>query len=298
MACRALRHSRADSLATGEREMAVRTGHLFAGAGGGLYADLILGHTPVFAVEWDDYAAGVLQRRADDGWFPGLHVHHGDVRLFDTSNWKGRVDSLHAGFPCQDISTAGTGAGITGERSGLWSEVKRAAGELGVGELFLENSPAITSRGLGVVLGDLAELGLDARWCVLPASGVGAPHLRARWWCLARRADCNSVRQLQPQGSISHQRGRTGDMGEISDAVCNRQQGSWESTESISEKTAGDWEADHAINERIGGFWELEPNVGRVVNGLANRSNRIKCLGNGQVPLQAAAAYRLLDAMF
>lgn len=316
----------------------MRTGHLFAGAGGGLYADLILGHRPVFAVEWDDYAAATLRERADEGWFPGLHLYHGDVRMFDTSPWKGRVDSIHAGFPCQDISVAGNGAGIEGERSGLWGEVVRVADAIRPQELFLENSPAITSRGLDRVLGDLAELGYDAQWCVLPASAVGAPHIRARWWCLARNTDtisagsgsdrsrqcggrtqaqqqglqqenrethasnteslCGlipytySLRQLQPQGGEQDKRGR---LGNPRSKMANPDQTGLQEREVF---TRGESEARRAPEgetiERAG-WWATEPTLGRVANGVANRGNRIKALGNGQVPLQAAAAYVLLS---
>ena len=163
----------------------MRTGHLFAGGGGGLYADLILGHTPVFAVEWDAYACAILRSRAADGWFPGLRVHEGDVRLFDPSEYTGAVDCIHAGFPCQDISLAGGGEGIDGARSGLYREVLRVADAIRPRYLFLENVGAIVSRGLGTVLGDLAARGYDARWTCLAASEVGAPHKRDRWWCLA-----------------------------------------------------------------------------------------------------------------
>ncbi|NIB43755.1 DNA cytosine methyltransferase [Pseudomaricurvus alkylphenolicus] len=307
----------------------MRTGHLFAGAGGGLYADLILGHRPVFAVEWDDYAAGVLQRRADDGWFPGLHVHHGDVQLFDPSDWTGRVDSIHAGFPCQDISTAGNGAGIEGERSGLWKEVKRVAGVIRPRELFLENSPAISTRGLGTVLGDLAELGFDARWCVLPASAAGAPHLRARWWCLARRADADHTEQRpgsrgrSGEGSTKERNNSRRLCREVSnsDSQQLRDESGRRSRQDREDApiTGNDGQAQLVANTGRRGqsgrgtepkhsesrsrgqtpaWWSVEPNVGRVADGVANRVNRIKCLGNGQVPLQAAAAYTLLSTQF
>ncbi len=316
----------------------MRTGHLFAGSGGGLYADLILGHTPVFAVEWDDYAVAALRERANEGWFPGLHLYHGDVRMFDTSPWQGRVDSIHAGFPCQDISVAGTGAGIEGERSGLWGEVKRITGELRPQELFLENSPAITSRGLGIVLGDLAELGYDAQWCVLPASGVGAPHIRARWWCLARRADSDGMWELQPERELRNKWGWLGNMGkDVPDSMRQRHSGQTAAEESAHNQERNSETHREERGEKPGStftgredvantaskglqerevfccrekqkrqpdqrkatkrdhWWDTEPGVGRVVNGLANRGNRIKALGNGQVPLQAAAAYVLLS---
>jgi len=160
--------------------------HLFAGIGGGLLADLILGHRPVVAVEWEPYACQVLRERAEEGWFPGLHVWEGDVRLFDPSEYAGKVDCIHAGFPCQDISVAGKQAGVSeGTRSGLYREVLRIAGIVRPRYLFLENVAAILSNGLGTVLGDLAAMGYDARWCCIRASDVGAPHHRDRWFALA-----------------------------------------------------------------------------------------------------------------
>ena len=122
------------------------TMHLFAG-GGGLLADLILGHNPIVAVEWEPYACQTLRERAAEGWFPDLRVWEGDVELFDPSEYAGRVDCLHAGFPCQDISNAGAGAGIgEGTRSGLYREVLRIADTLRPREIFLENVASIISK--------------------------------------------------------------------------------------------------------------------------------------------------------
>ena len=166
----------------------MHTMHLFAGIGGGLLADLILGHEPIIAVEWDKYACRILRERAADGWFPGLHVWEGDVRLFDPFEYKGIVDCIHAGFPCQDISVAGKQAGLgEGTRSGLYREVLRIAGVVRPRFLFLENVSAILSNGLGTVLGDLAAMGYDADYCCIRASDVGAPHGRDRWFLKAER---------------------------------------------------------------------------------------------------------------
>jgi len=239
------------------------TMHLFAGAGGGLLADLILGHTPIVAVEWDAYACAVLRERAADGWFHGLHVHEGDVRMFDPSPYQGRVDCIHAGFPCQDISVAGCGAGIDGERSGLYREVIRCISVVRPPYVFLENSPAIVGRGLGTVLADLAACGYDARWTVLAASDVGAPHQRERWWCLSYRPDANRERraeQLLPtKPSKAGQRSGGG----------------------------------HA--PWFGQDWDAHVAAGLAsADGLANRVDQVRCCGNGQVPLCAATAWCLL----
>jgi DNA (cytosine-5)-methyltransferase 1 len=95
------------------------------------------------------------------------------------------VDVICGGFPCQDISLAGKGAGIEGERSGLWSEFARLIGELRPRYAIVENVTALLSRGLDRVLGDLAEIGYDAEWHCIPASAVGLPHSRDRVWIIA-----------------------------------------------------------------------------------------------------------------
>ncbi len=113
-----------------------------------------------------------------------------DIRTFDGRPWRGRVDVVSGGFPCQDVSTANTahtrGKGVAdGERSGLWREMSRVVCEVRPHHVVVENSPALTFRGLDIVLGDLASMGYDARWGVLGAAGVGAPHLRKRIWIVA-----------------------------------------------------------------------------------------------------------------
>lgn len=191
----------------------MRTMHLFAGGGGGLLADLILGHNPICAVEWEPYACQILRERAADGWFPNLHVHEGDIRLFDPSEYAGRVDCIHAGFPCQDISVAGKQAGLgEGTRSGLYREVLRIAGIVRPPHLFLENVSAIRSKGLETVLADLAALGYDSRWCCIRASDVGAPHGRDRWWLKAEQMGnaehngCATESELRSDETASNQR--------------------------------------------------------------------------------------------
>jgi DNA (cytosine-5)-methyltransferase 1 len=173
----------------GLRELA-----LFAGAGGGILGGQLLGWRTVCAVEIEPYAASVLVQRQNDGILSPFPIWD-DVCTFDGNPWRGIVDVVSGGFPCQDISSAGKGAGITGERSGLWKEFARIIGEVRPRFAFVENSPVLTSRGLGVVLGDLAEMGYDAEWGVLGAHHAGAPHKRDRIWILAysNRYECNSV---------------------------------------------------------------------------------------------------------
>ena len=173
-----------NGLAPGQACDGLRELHLFAGAGGGILGGLLLGHVPVCAVEIDHYCQEVLRARQRDGMLPAFPIFS-DIREFDGRPWAGRAEVVAGGFPCQDISVAGKGAGIDGERSGLWREMARVVGEVRPRFVFVENSPALVGRGLAVVLGDLAALGYDARWTVLGAHHVGAPHKRDRLWILA-----------------------------------------------------------------------------------------------------------------
>jgi DNA (cytosine-5)-methyltransferase 1 len=170
----------------------LRSFHLFAGAGGGILADLLLEHEVIGACEIEKYPRDVLLARQQDGILPAFPIWD-DVCTLDGNPWRGSVDILCGGFPCQDISAAGKGAGISGERSGLWKEYARLIGEMRPQFVFAENSPLLRTRGLGVVLEDLAALGYNARWGVLGARDVGAPHKRDRMWVLAwRRNDTNT----------------------------------------------------------------------------------------------------------
>ena len=238
--------------------------HLFAGAGGGILAGQLLGHRCVCAVEWEPYAQAVLVARQNDGTFPPFPIWD-DVQTFDGRPWAGIVDIVAGGFPCQDISAAGGGAGIDCERSGMWHHMARIIGEVRPRYVLVENSPMLTSRGLGRVLGDLAALGFDARWGVLGAADVGAPHKRERIWIVAD-ASGHHAQGLEPEP----QPGRHG-------RPAGLQRGARELPA---------WPADPADAP--------EPAVGRVVNGLAHRAHRLKAIGNGQVPRVAATAWELL----
>lgn len=289
--------------------------HLFAGHGGGLLADLILGHKPICAVEWDGYACQVLRERAADGWFPGLRVWEGDVRMFDPSEYTGSVDVIHAGFPCQDISVAGKQAGVGPEtRSGLYREVLRIAGVVRPKQLFLENVSAIVNNGLGTVLADLAALGYDSEWLCLRASDCGANHHRDRWWLLANSNELGAAAGTQsktwdalPDGERNHpqeERGRdelnarTGWVREVlAHTKRQRLQGQVEYVNAIDTAQGSDWQAVESINGGRPNFWSVEPSIRRVANGIPYRVHRLKGLGNAQVPLQAAVAYRLLGSV-
>ena len=169
--------------------------HLFAGAGGGILGDLLLGHKTIGAVEIEAYPRKVLLQRQIDGCLPRFPIWD-DVTTFrqDNPQTETYIENLKkikenhiisCGYTCQDISTAGKGKGITGERSGLWKEFARIIGEIRPRFAFVENSPALIIRGLDVVLGDLASMGYDSKWGIVSAENAGAPHKRKRIWILA-----------------------------------------------------------------------------------------------------------------
>lgn len=159
---------------------------LFSGAGGLDLAARAVGIRTACYVEWDPYAQGVIMSRMRSGELDDAPMWD-DVTTFDGTAWRGKVDIVFGGFPCQDLSFAGKRAGIVeGARSGLWRHFARIVGEVGPRLVLVENVPGLLANGgLGVVLGDLATLGFDAEWFVLSAADVGAPHRRERVWIVA-----------------------------------------------------------------------------------------------------------------
>ena len=234
---------------------------LFAGAGGGILGGTLLGWRTVCAVEREPYGASVLCARQDDGLLPPFPVWD-DVRTFDGRPWRGLVDVVSGGFPCQDISVAGAGGGIDGARSGLWREMARIIGEVRPRFAFVENSPALVTRGLGRVLGDLAALGYVSRWGCFRASTVGAAHHRERLYLVAHADGARMESMDVPQPLRADTQG------------ARRRQ----FTRAIDAALPAD---DYA---RVRGD----------IDDVAGTMDRLKAIGNGQVPLVAATAWRAL----
>jgi DNA (cytosine-5)-methyltransferase 1 len=255
---------------------------LFSGIGGlSLALDGLV--RPVAYCESDRYAQAVLLSRMFDRRL-GVAPIWDDVRTLRGSDIP-TIDIIYGGFPCQDISCAGLGRGLVGEPSGLYWQIERLVKETKPRFIFLENVPAIRTRGLNSVVQSLTEFGYDCRWTLVSAQELGAPHIRKRWFLLAHAnglrlreeqwtkqstserplqpnddgpsqfmADNDSFRELQPKGREQKQRGRASDR-------------SW---------------------------WEVEPDVGRVADGVLFRVDRLRGLGNSVVPLQAQTAFKRL----
>ncbi len=221
----------------------MNTLHLFAGIGGGIVADMMMGHKPVGAVELDSFCRRVLRQRQADGWLPDFPIFN-DVRNFDghkniepefplfegTGGFNGYeitepVDVICGGFPCQSFSTAGNGKGFDDPRGQLFFDFIRIIDRIRPRFVFLENSPAVIPLAGRTIFGEIAKIGYHAAWLCLPASAVGAWHRRLRWWCLCWRdgADTDRLRKQQSQGNFKESRGRSGDIRqEISDLQSRR----------------------------------------------------------------------------
>ena len=284
---------------------------LFAGAGGGILGGKLLGWRTICAVEWEQYPASVLCARQNDGFLPTFPIWD-DVQTFDGKPWKGVVDVVSGGFPCQDISAAGKGAGIDGGRSGMWKHMARIIGEVQPAFAFIENSPLLRTRGLGVVLQDLAKMGYNARWGVLSAASVGANHKRDRMWIVAKdvvnatsggnrrnprefsTANEQQAQERQEERIWKSDNASQGD-GDMAYPTSIGQQRQRKHEQPAHSAQGCNRETNYAESIGTSNQWSTEPNVGRVANGVAARVDRLKAIGNGQVPLCAATAWQILN---
>lgn len=311
---------------------------LFSGAAGldmGVELALGPGSCRVVAyVEREAYACEVLASRMEKGDMAPAPIWT-DVSTFDGRPFRGLVDCVSGGFPCQDISVAGKQEGITGKRSGLWKQFARIVSEVQPRLVFIENVAALRTNGLEVVLEDLAALGFDAEWGTLRASDVGATHHRDRLFILAysRREREHGEQPWWPARARGQGPALSGADGHVlaNPASDGRGQGRAESdaqgsaeprepsaahvADSSSARREGHGSEDGVRAEEpwAHGYWppppdadewravvasrpDLEPSVRRVADGLANRVDRLRLTGNGVVPRQAAHALTTLLA--
>ena len=334
----------------------VFTLHLFAGAGGGILADTLLGHLPIGAIEIDPYARKVLLSRQADKSLPVFPIWD-DVQTFTTGNADTKCFiercrefrdflCISGGFPCQDISCAGKMAGINGEKSRLWKEFARIIRDIRPRYAFLENSPMLICNGIDVVINDLSQMGYALAWGVVSAKDGGAPHLRKRFGGVAKRevSDPKSSRwkTMCNNGNVKPEfPGFEKLCISIPNSSCNRDGGN-ESRQEMEKDSLSNplYNRDarvfgepaqnnengfsqcggKAVNVR-GEWWNAQPRLDGMVDGLStwvdenqrgdlwgedekgiprtkagvkNKTNRLKCIGNAQVPLQAAFAFTVL----
>ena len=245
--------------------------HLFAGCGGGILGGLLLGHTPVCAVEIEPFCRDVLFQRQRDGILPRFPIAD-DVCQFDGKPWREKVDVVCGGFPCQDISIANSQAiGLSGLRSGLWKEQTRIIGEILPEFAWIENSPRLTVLGGCRVIADLTKMGFDCRWGIMGSHHAGKPIKRKRIWILA--SNRSKRREASREGKVDLQ---------------------------FTKKTDCTWEVstDRENNLRILRSRyspEILSRDFRGDNELASRMDRLTATGNGQDASLVALAWRILS---
>ena len=327
---------------------------LFAGAGGELLASKwLLGWRTVCYVEWEAYAVEVLKARIRDGWLDDAPIWD-DAFTFDGRPWRGCVDIVTAGFPCQPFSIAGKGLAEADPRNG-WPAVIRILREVRPRFALLENVPGLLAKPYArVIFGELAEAGFDAEWDCITAEEVGANHRRERLWMLAYAAGGAEYVAEQPReegayaegdgvaqqmadargdgmgkrgfekdvrssdGHGQDQRGRKSkdqdreQMADADDAASARQREDGREIHAVAEaerfnvgggtlsdaygaglsKPEQEREFQGSIAECS--WWTIEPRLGRVADGVADRVERLRAIGNGQVPRVAEEAWKRL----
>ena len=285
-------------------------GSLFSGIGGIDLGMDIAGFDCAWQVEVDDYCRQVLETH-----WPGV-PKYGDIYEVKGSELES-VDIICGGFPCQPVSQAGKRVGVDDERW-LWDEFYRLICEVRPRWVVAENVPGLLSansgRAFAGVLRDLAKGGYDAVWDMFPAGGsggVGALHKRQRIFIIAKLAESKSKRhgrrdseerriegrelqqKKQERSEMGCQvKGRSRTHGDVSNTDQERLQrmvkGSQKSARQIKQIGFCD------RTSRWKG-WDIEPDVGRVANGVPNRVDRLKALGNAVVPQVAYKVARMIS---
>lgn len=279
-------------------------------------------------VEGEAFAAQHLVKKMEEGSLDVAPIWS-NVKTFNGQPWRGKVDWISGGFPCQPYSTAGKQMGEADERD-LWPDFVRIIGEVRPGLLFLENVPNIVKLRLDQIVLDLDKLGYHASWCVVAASDVGALHKRKRWFLMGvkyndpntqcsrwnedkqpsseRKFDVEGIRGDVPHPNHSRkcinceaiQQENRDNPCRICQNVSNSDNGRKQI--SASRKIPGlkmpcSISSERGIDKwdgRFDSWWEVEPKMGRLVDGSADWVDKLRILGNGVVPQQAFHAFQIL----
>ena len=253
-------------------------------------------------VEGEAFAAANLVKKMEEGVLDQAPIWS-DLRTFDGKPWRGKVDLISAGFPCQPFSLAGMRKGTEDERH-LWPSVSRIIGEIQPSIIVLENVPGVlNAAGLGI-FGNLSEMGYDVAWGIVRASEAGAPHRRARFFAVGVLSNPNIAGGRAGEGSKQSQRDlpRTPSLNLCSSLSNANNEGFQRGlSDGISNPERREKSEIRLPSQR--GYrrtwdrstpWAVEPGVGRVVDGVADWMDRLRATGNGVVPQQAELAIRIL----
>ena len=271
---------------------------LFAGAGGGILGGLLCGFRTVCGVEIERFPRDVLLARQNDGTLNPFPIWD-DVRTFNGKPWRGIVDVVSGGFPCQEISVARAmwgRPGLQGKRSGLWRENLRIIEEIQPKHVFGENSPALRILGLREITDGLSAIGYSSRWVTLGSDAVGLNCKRRRLWLYASRTDSEGLEGYVRDGDDTKRREDT--IRPPADVTFRSCEGcGYIFPDQLGRYGCPNCNAEGAgyrVDQRQG----ILPRVTGMAHGVADRMDRIKAIGNGQVPAVAALAWNLLtDAL-
>ena len=217
----------------------------------------------ILVSEIEAYAVANLVAKMEAGQLDPAPIWT-DLKTFPAHLFRGAVDIITSGYPCQPFSSAGKRKGADDSRH-LWLFTRDHINAIRPDRCFFENVEGHISLGLSTVISDLEEDGYSATWGIFSAREVGAPHQRKRVYILADTSSARSQTWLSGQ---EHREER--DTGKPNNS-CNKQDGGKGCSQ-----------------------WSVEPRVGRVVDGCADRVDRIRLLGNGIVPQTAAKAWKIL----
>jgi len=270
-------------------------------------------HRVIAYVEIEAFAIANLVSKMESGQLDPAPIYT-DLKTFPSELFRDAVDIITGGYPCQPFSAAGKRLGEKDPRH-LWPYIREHIYTIQPARVFLENVEGHISMGLSSVISDLEEDSYGATWGIFSAREVGAPHQRKRVYIMA---DCNGVRcdwgtlsngdskrpmevealegSEQPlvRSEVEGCSGNSG--GELADTSNEGLQGSSVAQNFIREEQKSNDQLFARCNTTQVGSWQPEPGVGRVVDGCADRVDRIRLLGNGVVPQTAAKAWQGLSS--
>ena len=277
------------------------------------YGGLELGIKRVFPrtktvcyVEGEAFAVQHLIKKMEEGRLDQAPIWS-NLITFDGSKWRGKVDLITGGFPCQPFSYAGSQKGTKDERH-LWPEVSRIISEIRPKYIFLENVPGVIKWILPDILKDLSKMGYNASWCVIRASDTSAPHRRSRWFLWAESNSNPNVFRCNENEFDSNERQQSNFIGSCEN-VSNTHSSTFEkpqranrklpkkNTGLLQKENKGEaWSVIRCCCENVidTNHWEIEPSMGRLVDGSSDWVDKLRLLGNGVVPQQAEYALRIL----
>jgi DNA (cytosine-5)-methyltransferase 1 len=242
--------------------------------------------------EQNKFCQSILLSRMSEGFIDNAPIWD-DVKTL-RGEMLPEIDIIFGGFPCQDISVAGNGKGLEGERSGLFFEIVRLTKEIRPTFVFLENVPAIRTRGLEQVIKAFTEIRYDCRWTCISAASVGAPHKRERWFLLSHAvADAvkSGYENLFSWGNEKAVARAWSSMDGRKTSNSNSQSKRIRQSEKRIEDLESLWDLESDDWDKNAEFFL------RVDNGLSHRAHQIKSLGNSVVQQQVNKAFRILSGI-